>query len=288
MRELVARALAEDVGGGDLTTAATVDPALRATGRFLAREPFVVCGLPIARAVFEQLDPGVSWREEASAGGAGGPSGQGGGVEGSDAGPGDCFASVTGPCAAILTGERTALNFLQRLSGIATIARRAVREVEGTGAVILDTRKTTPTLRAIEKYAVRVGGASNHRAGLYDAVLIKDNHVALAGGVGEAIRRALGAGHPISGIEIEVDDLDGVREALRAGARRLLLDNMTPAQVAEAVGVIAGRARIEVSGGLRAGNLRAYAEAGADFLSIGALTHSAPAVDISLEVEPLA
>jgi len=270
---LAAEALAEDVGSGDITTSAVVPPGLLARGTFIAREEMIVCGLPLARAIFAALDPAAIWREMRT--------------EGDAAKPGDLLAEVEGAAPAILTGERSALNFLQRLSGIATEASKAVKEVEGTGAVILDTRKTTPTLRAVEKYAVAVGGGQNHRFGLADAVLIKDNHVALAGGVAAAFERAVVAGHPADAIEIEVDTLEGVREALGAGARRLLLDNFTPTAVAEAVRTIAGRAIVEVSGGLRPGLLRAYAEAGADSLSLGSLTHSARAVDISLEVAPL-
>ena len=282
VRDLVSRALAEDVGTGDITTAATVDPTLRATGLFIARQDCVLCGLPLARAVFASLDPAIRWTDMAAEVRAGATG------EGTELAAGDCFATVAGSCAALLTGERTALNFLQRLSGIATLTRHAVREVEGTRALVLDTRKTTPTMRAIEKYAVRTGGAANHRFGLFDAVLIKDNHVALAGGISAAILRARAAGRAIADIEVEVDDIEGALEAIEAGATHLLLDNFTPQQVAEAVRGIGGRARVEVSGGLRPGELRAYAEAGADCLSIGRLTHSAPAVDISLEVEPLA
>ena len=273
VRRLAAAALAEDVGHADITTQALVPAAARARGRIVARQACTVCGLAFAREVFRALDPDCSWREVTADGGR---------VE-----AGALIASVEGSARAILTGERTALNFLQRLSGIATLARRAVEEVEGTGATILDTRKTTPTLREIEKYAVRSGGAVNHRTGLFDAVLIKDNHVALCGGIREAMHRARQSGLPIEAIEIEVDDPAGVREALDAGACRILLDNFTPSAVAGAVREIAGRARIEVSGGLRPGSLRAYAEAGADFLSIGGLTHSATAVDLSLELDSL-
>lgn len=270
VRRLVAEALAEDVGGGDVTTAAIVPPEQRGSGRIVAREALVVCGLPLARETFASLDPHARFDEALP--------------EGGSALAGATIATVEGRAAAILTGERVALNFLQALSGIATLARRAVDEVAGTGAVVLDTRKTTPTLRAIEKYAVRVGGARNHRTGLYDAVLVKDNHLAIAGGITEAVRRLRAAGRDPSTIEVEVEDLAGVEEALRAGVGRLLLDNFTPGRAAEAVKAIAGRATVEVSGGLRPGRLRAFAEAGVDYLSLGSLTHSAPAVDIALDM----
>jgi len=274
VRRLVAAALAEDVGAGDVTTAAIVPPDRRGRGRIVAREALVVCGLPLARETFAALDTAVRFEDVIPDGG--------------EADAGATIALVEGPAGALLTGERVALNFLQALSGIATLARRAVLEVAGTGAVVLDTRKTTPTLRAIEKYAVRVGGARNHRTGLYDAVLVKDNHLAVAGGITEAVRRLRAAGRDPATVEVEVDDLAGVEEALRAGVGRLLLDNFTPEQVAEAVARIAGRARIEVSGGLRPGRLRAFAEAGAHELSLGALTHSAPAVDIAFDMETTA
>jgi len=271
VRRLVAQALAEDVGAGDITTAAVVPPERPGRGRIVAREALVVCGLPLARETFAAIDPHTLFEEAMP--------------EGSAAAAGATVAVVQGSAAVILTGERVALNFLQALSGIATLARRAVEEVAGTGAVILDTRKTTPTLRAIEKYAVRVGGARNHRSGLYDAVLVKDNHLAIAGGITAAVRRLRAAGREPATIEVEVESLDGALEALRAGVGHLLLDNFTPDRVAEAVRVIAGRATIEVSGGLRPGGLRAYAQAGVDFLSLGSLTHSAPAVDIALDME---
>jgi nicotinate-nucleotide pyrophosphorylase (carboxylating) len=254
-----------------VTTAAVVPPEAHGRGRIVAREALVVCGLPLAREVFASLDGATQFEELIT--------------EGSAAPAGASIALLEGRAAVILTGERVALNFLQALSGIATLARRAVEEVAGTGAVVLDTRKTTPTLREIEKYAVRVGGARNHRSGLHDAVLVKDNHLAIAGGVTEAVRRLRAAGHDAASIEVEVEDLPGVEEALAAGVGRLLLDNFTPARVAEAVRLIAGRAKIEVSGGLAPGRLRAFAEAGADYLSIGRLTHSAPAVDIALDME---
>lgn len=273
VRHLVAAALAEDVGSGDVTTRALVPPQAMARGVFVAREGLVVCGLAFAREVFRALEPSLLWQEMAR--------------DGATAEVGATIAAVEGFAAPILTGERTALNFLQRLSGIATLTRRAVVEIAGTGATVLDTRKTTPTLRDVEKYAVAVGGGTNHRFGLDDAVLVKDNHVALCGGIREAVRRAAEAGLSPDSIEVEVDDLEGLREALECGVGWILLDNFTPEDVSRAVALAAGRARLEVSGGLQPGDLRRLALTGVDDLSVGRLTHSAAASDISLEMEPL-
>ncbi|MGA2926787.1 MAG: carboxylating nicotinate-nucleotide diphosphorylase, partial [Solirubrobacteraceae bacterium] len=235
------------------------------------KAPGVVFGIDVAARVLRTLDPEVSierltaegqWRER---------------------GP---VLAIEGSAAAILTGERTALNFLQRLSGVATLAARCVRAVEGTGARVLDTRKTTPGLRELEKAAVAAGGATNHRAGLYDAILIKENHAALAGGVGEAVRRAR-AYAPRLPLEVECRTLAEVDEALEAGAPWLLLDNMTVARLREAVAHVAGRAQLEASGGVTLETLREIASTGVDFVSVGALTHSAPALDLSLLLEPL-
>jgi nicotinate-nucleotide pyrophosphorylase (carboxylating) len=270
VRDVVARALAEDVGSGDVTTAASVDPAARARGVLLAKAPAVVAGLDVAAEVFRQVDAGV--RMEVLR------------PDGSMVAAGDEIARLLGAAASLLTAERTALNFLQRLSGIATLTRRFVEAAAGR-IVILDTRKTTPGLRALEKYAVRAGGGTNHRAGLYDAILIKDNHVRLAGGVGAAFRRARAAATGLA-IEIEVESLAGVDEALEAGAEHLLLDNMTTADIREAVRRARGRrAAVEISGGVTLARLPDLASTGADYVSVGALTHSAPAVDISLELE---
>lgn len=271
VREIVRAALVEDLADGrDITSEAVVPAGVRAVGRFVAREEMVAAGLPLAREVFLLIDPEVAWEAV---------------EDGSLVPAGSTLATVRGNARVILTGERTALNFLQRLCAVATLSRRAVREVEGTGTVILDTRKTTPGLRLLEKHAVAAEGAVNHRMGLHDAVLIKDNHVSLAGGVGHAIAAAAAAGIDPSSLTVEVDDLAGLEEALAAGAGRILLDNFEPPDVAVAVRRTAKRALIECSGGLKPGGLRAYAEAGADFLSLGCLTHSAPAVDISLEME---
>jgi nicotinate-nucleotide pyrophosphorylase (carboxylating) len=269
--EIVARALAEDLGDGDLTTAATVPVSARARALITQKAPGVVFGLEAAEATFLALDASISierrtregeWRE------------------------GGEVLALQGSARALLSAERTALNFLQRLSGVATMAARCVRAVDGTGARILDTRKTTPGLRALEKAAVTAGGATNHRAGLYDAILIKENHAALAGGVGEAVRsaRAHAPGVPL---EVECRTLAEVDEALAAGAPRILLDNMSLAELAGAVRHVAGRAELEASGGVRLETLRDTASTGVDFISVGAITHSAPALDLSLVLQPL-
>jgi nicotinate-nucleotide pyrophosphorylase (carboxylating) len=270
LRALVQAALAEDVGEGDVTTEATVTADQRASAVFVAKQDLVVAGLDVALAVFQARDAAIGWGARAR--------------EGDRFGPGDLIASLEGPARGILTAERVALNFLQRMSGIATLTRRFVDAVAGTKAQIRDTRKTTPLLRALEKHAVTVGGGVPHRSGLHTGVLVKDNHVLLAGSVGEATRRAVAAAGSLQ-VEIEVDSPAQVEEALAAGAQMLLLDNFTPTQAREAVQQIGGRVPVEISGGVRLDNVRAYAEAGADFIAIGALTHSAPAVDISLDIE---
>jgi nicotinate-nucleotide pyrophosphorylase (carboxylating) len=264
--EIVARALAEDVGEGDLTTDATVPEAARARAMITQKAPGVVFGLDAAEAAFRMLDPDVEVRRV--------------GAEGRwrDGGP---ILEIEGRARALLTAERTALNFLQRLSGVATLAARCVAAVDGTGARILDTRKTTPGLRALEKAAVAAGGATNHRAGLYDAILIKENHVTIAGGIGEAVRRARERA-PGLPLEVECRTLAELDEALGGGAPRILLDNMTPDQLREAVVHVAGRAELEASGGVTLETLRVVASTGVDFVSVGALTHSAPALDLSL------
>jgi nicotinate-nucleotide pyrophosphorylase (carboxylating) len=268
---LARAALDEDVGSRDATTEATIDPGVRAVGTLLAKQELVVAGLDVAMHVFHAVSSKVGWEARAR--------------EGDRFKSGELIASVTGPARAILTGERVALNFLQRMSGVATITQRFVQAVEGTGAKIRDTRKTTPLLRALEKRAVEVGGGVPHRSGLNTGILVKDNHVRLAGSVGEATRRAVaGAGGLL--VEVEVDSPDQIEEALANGAQMILLDNFAPDAVRAAVARIAGRVPVEVSGGVKLDNVRAYAEAGPDYIAIGALTHSAPAVDISLEVEP--
>jgi nicotinate-nucleotide pyrophosphorylase (carboxylating) len=268
---VIRRALAEDVGAGDRTTDSVVPPEARCAARLLLEEPGVACGLPVARAVFAALDPGVEVEAAVE---------EGASVTRAPA----VLAEVEGPARAILTGERTALNLVARLCGIATLTRRFVELVQGTGVTILDTRKTTPGLRALEKYAVRCGGGENHRLGLHDAILVKENHLRLAGGISAAVvaLRTHSNGLPI---ELEAETLDDVREALEAGVERILLDNMTPEEVARAVEVVAGRAALEASGGMSLATVRAYAETGVDFISIGALTHAARSLHVSLEVQ---
>ena len=273
--ELIQRALAEDVGDGDATTAATVDPGARARATITQKAPGVISGLAIAEGVFASLDPAARF-ERLGPEGAWRPAGAG-------------VLAVEGRARALLTGERTALNFLGRLSGIATLTARVVSAVRGAGgsAQLLDTRKTTPGLRRLEKAAVAAGGGTNHRAGLYDAILIKENHAALAGGVGEAVRRALAA-RPDLPLAVEVRDGAEIDAALEAGAPRLLLDNMSPDEVREAVARVGGRAEIEVSGGVTPDTVLVYATIdGVDYVSMGALTHSAPGLDLSLSLESL-
>jgi nicotinate-nucleotide pyrophosphorylase (carboxylating) len=270
--QLVGQALAEDVGSGDVTTDATVEADARAVARIVQKAPGVIFGLDAAEATFRALDPEVVFAREVEEG-----------VWREDGGP---VLSATGRARALLTGERTALNFLARLSGVATATARGVREIRGTGARLLDTRKTTPGLRALEKAAVRAGGGVNHRAGLYDYVLIKENHIDMAGGVTAAVRRARAAA-PDLGLEVECRTPAEVDEALAAGATRLLLDNMTPDEMRPIVDRVGDRAELEASGGITLANVRSYAETGVHWISLGALTHSAPALDLSLLVEPL-
>jgi nicotinate-nucleotide pyrophosphorylase (carboxylating) len=267
---VVRDALAEDVGAGDVTTEGVLADEATCLARILLKQPGVVCGLDAAEAVFRALDPGV--RVEALVG-------DGDHVDGVPA----AIARVEGRARAVLTGERTALNLLGRLSGIATLTCRFVEAVLGTGAVILDTRKTTPGLRALEKHAVSCGGGRNHRFGLDDGVLIKDNHLRLAGGIRAAVERVRATGTDLP-IEVEAESMEDVREALAAGAHVILLDNMTPAQLADAVALVDGRAKLEASGGVSLETVRAIAQTGVDFISVGALTHSAPSLDVSMEV----
>lgn len=270
-RDLVARALAEDVGAGDITTEATVPAATPARGEFLAKADCVVAGLDVAAETFRQVDSTVQFSARVS--------------DGDRCASGLVIASAVGPARALLIGERTALNLLQRLSGIATLTRRFV-DAAGGRIAILDTRKTTPTLRALEKYAVRCGGGRNHRAGLYDAFLIKDNHIRLSGGIAAAIAAAR-ASRPGVPVEVEAESLEQIDEAIAAGADIILADNMTTPQLHDVVARVRGRARIEISGRVTLARIPELAATGADFVSIGALTHSAPAVDISFEIEPL-
>jgi len=269
---LVRMALLEDLGrAGDLTTDAIVPSGHQATTLLVARQSGVIAGLDLARLSFELLDPAIAIRVERD--------------DGAAVAPGDVIAAVAGPARAILTAERVALNFLSRLSGIATATASIVTAIKDTRAKVVCTRKTTPGLRAIEKYAVRAGGGSNHRFGLDDAVLIKDNHVAIAGGVTEALRRArAGAGHLVK-IEIEVDTLEQLREALDHGIDAVLLDNMDATMLAEAVAMVAGRALTEASGRITPATAPSIAATGVDLMSIGWLTHSVSILDIGLDFE---
>jgi nicotinate-nucleotide pyrophosphorylase (carboxylating) len=266
--EAVRRALAEDVGAGDLTSAACIAEGARAAGRFIARQRLVLAGAELLPLIYE-LRGGVESLHLLAASGAS--------LE-----PGQPFAAVRGRARVLLECERVALNFVQRLSGIATLARRYADAVAGTRCRVLDTRKTTPGLRRLEKMAAAAGGVTNHRMGLWDAILIKNNHITAAGGVRAALDRVRGATVPV---EIEVRTRAELDEALAGGATHLLLDNLTPVEAAEWIRYIAGRATVELSGGITLENIRAYAEAGADFVSCGAITHSAVAVDINFRLE---
>lgn len=286
LRHLVAAWLAEDIGRGDITTSAVVPPDLQGRARIEAREPCVVAGMNAAAVCFELVASRPTTMDGAVGGRAGdllefkAVAADGGRVE-----PGDVIARIQGPLAHILTAERTALNLLARLCGVATTTSRYVAAAAGTGARVVDTRKTTPGLRALQKYAVTVGGGSNHRYGLDDGILIKDNHLTAAGGVKEALRRAhANAPHGLR-IEVEVSTLDELDEALDEGADAILLDNMAPGMVAEAVRATRGRALLEVSGGINLATIRSYAVTGVDLISVGALTHSAPSIDLALELE---
>ena len=271
LHELVAFFLEEDVGQGDVTTKAVVPPGTTGRARIEAREPFTVAGLEPARLSFELLDPGVSWIPEVD--------------EGAAVPAGGVIARIEGSLEAILVGERTALNLLARLCAVATLTSRFVAAVAGTATEIVDTRKTTPGFRLLEKAAVRAGGGRNHRFGLDDGILIKDNHVKVAGGVGEAVARARNGGPHGLVVQVEVTTIEELDEALEAGAGAILLDNMDPQMVATAVDRVAGAVVLEASGGITLDNVRSYAETGVDRISIGALTHSAGSVDVSLEVE---
>jgi len=273
LRALVAGALKEDLGSGDLTTRLTVPQGKQARGTFINRQPLVVAGLPVAAEVFRVLEPSVGWEPLVE--------------EGAEIGPDTRLAVASGTGAALLAGERVALNFLQRLCGIATLTRRLKAELAGLNVEVLDTRKTTPGLRAVEKYAVRVGGGRNHRLRLDDGILIKNNHLRLAGGVRPAVENARRQRPPGMLVEVEVSNVAELEEAIGAGADGALLDNLTPGEVRECVARAAGRLRLEVSGGISAANIRAYGETGVDYISVGALTHSAPAADIHFLIEPL-
>ena len=266
---LIDAALREDMPEGDITSESIIPADARSEAIFLAKEDGVLAGLAIARRVFEKIDPAVEFTAKFE--------------DGAAFRKFDILAAVEGPTMAILKGERTALNFLQRLSGVATATRRFVDAVAGTKAKILDTRKTTPGLRLLEKYAVKLGGGTNHRLSLSDMILIKDNHLRYVGTVAEAVRRARAAAKPGIRIEVEAADLSKVRDALAAGADMIMLDNMTLETMREAVALAAGRVPLEASGNMSLDRVRAVAETGVDLISVGALTHSAPAVDIGMD-----
>jgi nicotinate-nucleotide pyrophosphorylase (carboxylating) len=272
-RDIVRAALAEDVGGGDVTTNATVDAGIRARGVFVVKADCVLAGIDVAVETFRQVARADAVNVSLAR------------RDGDRCARGDVAAEITASARTLLVGERTALNFLQRLSGIATMTRRFV-DASGGRITVLDTRKTTPTLRALEKYAVRAGGGTNHRVGLFDAILIKDNHVRLAGGVGAAVARAR-AEHGDLVVEVEAQTLAEVDEALSAKADIVLVDNMATGDITAAVARANGRAKVEISGGVTLERIPELAATGADYVSVGALTHSAPAVDISFEIEPL-
>ena len=270
IERVVAAALSEDVGPGDATSIAVVSADARCRAQLLLEEPGVVCGVSVAAAVFRALDPSVSVQELVDEGVA-------------VTTPPAALAQIEGSARAVLAGERVALNLLGRLCGIASLTRRYVELVDSTGTAILDTRKTTPGLRALERYAVRCGGGHNHRDGLYDAILVKENHLRLAGGISNAVATLRGHTNGLP-VEVEAETIEEVREALDAGVSRILLDNMAPTEVAAAVSVAAGRAELEASGGISLATVRSYAETGVRYISVGALTHSARSLHVSLEV----
>jgi nicotinate-nucleotide pyrophosphorylase (carboxylating) len=267
---IIERALQEDLGSGDITTASIVPKSLVVSGEIVIKQPGVVAGLEVARPVFQLEDESIALTCLVE--------------DGSGVQPGQIVARIEGPAAGILGAERVALNFLQRMSGIATMTRQYVEAVKGTTAVILDTRKTAPGLRALDKLAVRLGGGENHRFGLYDMVLIKDNHIAAAGGIAEAMGRVRKAVSEGLAIEVEVTDLEQFEEALASGPDRIMLDNMSLGEVRRAVELAAGRVELEASGNVTLEDVAAVAATGVDFISVGALTHSVRALDMSLEI----
>ena len=270
LEDLIKRALEEDIGYGDITTQSLILDEQISRGLFIAKSPGVVAGIRVSEAVFRQLDAEITFEIFKN--------------DGQVVLPGDEIAVVQGRTRALLTGERTALNFLQRLSGIATKTRRVVELIKDSSARLVDTRKTTPGLRVLEKYAVSVGGARNHRFGLFDGVMIKDNHIQAVGNIGEAVAAARQKVPHTVKIEVEVEDLAQLREALEAGADIIMLDNMGVDKMAEAVSIVAGRVLLEASGGINEGNIAEIARTGIDFISMGALTHSAISLDISLDL----
>lgn len=271
--DLIRRSLEEDIGYGDITTMSVVPVEQNSEGLFVAKAEGVIAGLEIARTVFSQLDPEAVFTKLIE--------------DGDLVSTGTVIARIRGRSRALLTGERTALNFLQRLSGIATQTHQLTGMIKDYSAQLLDTRKTTPGLRVLEKYAVAVGGGRNHRFGLYDGVMIKDNHIIAAGGIKQAVAMARAKVPHTLKIEVEVENLDQLQEALEAGADIIMLDNMVPAVMREAVMVVAGRALLEASGGIKAANLIEIAQTGVDFISMGALTHSASSLDISFDLQQI-
>jgi nicotinate-nucleotide pyrophosphorylase (carboxylating) len=270
VRKLIEEALFEDIGPGDITSEAVIPDEATATAEIIAKQDLVLVGILIAREVFRKLDPWVQFTPLAH--------------DGNKVQSGSIIAQVQGKTRALLAGERVALNLMQHLSGIATHTAKFVEVLKGSRAEILDTRKTLPGLRALEKYAVRMGGGRNHRFGLYDGILIKDNHIAAAGGIIKAMAGIRKKVHPLLKIEVEVKTLDEVREALAAGATMLLLDNMSPNLMKQSVGIVGGRVLVEASGNVTLDTVKAIGETGVDFISSGSLTHSAPAADISMKI----
>ena len=271
LEEIIRRALAEDIGHGDITTEVTVDPEVEGKAIIVAKEDLVLCGIDVFLEVFLTLDPSIDFSCEF--------------MDGESIANGNIIAELAGPLATLLTGERVALNLLQRMSGIATLTSKYVKAVSGTKAWILDTRKTTPGLRVLEKYAVTVGGGHNHRFGLSDGILIKDNHIAAAGGIKKAVESARYLAPHTLKIEVECSTIAQVKEALAVGADIIMLDNMDNKTMKAAVKTIAGKALVEASGNMSLERVAAVAQTGVDFISVGALTHSAPAIDISMRVK---
>lgn len=271
IKELITRALQEDIGPGDITSEAVIRPESVSIAVMLAKQELVLAGLDVARAVFHALDPGIQWTMVSK--------------DGDKVKAGAEIAKLSGNTRALLAAERVALNLLQHLSGIATLTAKYVEQVKGLKAEVLDTRKTLPGLRQLEKYAVKVGGGRNHRFGLYDGVLIKDNHIKASGSITKAVENARKAAHHLLKIEVETSSLDEVREALLAQAEIIMLDNMPLGLMREAVKLIAGKALVEASGNVTLETIRSIAETGVDFISSGSLTHSAPAADISMKIK---
>ena len=271
VEQIITLALNEDIGTGDITTLSTIPEDKTATGRFVAKEDMIICGIDLAKHIFGRVDPSIEMKANFK--------------DGDAVKKGDVIAVVSGTAQNVLTGERTALNFMQRLTGIATRTHASVAEVAGTNAKITDTRKTTPGLRVLEKYAVRVGGGTNHRFNLADGVLIKDNHIAVSGGIKNAVKNARAVIPHTLKIEVEVETKEQLAEALDAGADIIMLDNMSNDLMRECVGIVAGRALVEASGNMGEKSLREVAETGVDIISIGALTHTVKAADISLKFQ---